>query len=379
MAPLYVPGDIAPADLIERLASEMSAIYQNAETRILAQLARRAERSLGAVPDLTARLQAVQELRASTAAALANIDPNLATEVIRIATESGTAAAAARLNLATFLPATTPFTTTSIVALAQLSLDLQNTYETLSLRILRWDQDEYQRLIAGNVPNILIGVNGRLEAQKGAIQQWLREGIPGFVDKAGRPWRVGSYVEMATRTAVSRAYTDAGIYRMQQTGINLVTVVVGSSACNKCAPWIGQILSTDGMSGPRIVQHATEDRNITVNVASTLDQARIDGLFHPNCRCVTAAYLPGLDIPYSATTYDPRMEAARDKQRSIERDIRQSKRDLAVSTDADEIAEAKQDIRDSQAKMRAHVQEYELPRKANREQVRFADGTPVTP
>lgn len=371
--PLYTPTEgLAVADLIEELAAILADAYTDAETRLLAELARRARRALADMPDLTARLSAVQELREHARTVLTDLDPDLALEVVRIASESGTAAAVARLNLAPRIAA--PFTSTSAAAVAQVALDLRNTFAALHLRILRWDQDAYQRLISGHVPNVLLGVNGRLEAHERAVEQWLRDGIPGFVDKAGRSWRVGSYVEMATRTAVQRAFTDAGVARMHASGVDLVTIVVGASACKQCAAWIGKVLATSGMPGPRTVQHATDDRDVVVNVAATLDQARAAGLLHPNCRCHVAPYLPGLEIPASATMYDPVKERARDRQRSLERDIRQAKRDLDLTDDGGRRRELKSEIRDLQQRVREHTVEHDLPRKRNREQLRFADG-----
>lgn len=370
------PPGITAADLIDYLAAQIAAAYTGAETLILQALKRRADRALTEMPDLHARLEAVRYLRAEAQRALSGLDPSLAEQIIKAATEAGIADAVAQIELIPRLPAASPFTQTSAMAVAQTMFDLQSTFEALHLRILRWDVDEYQRLIAGQVPNVLLGAQGKLEAQKDAVQKWLAQGIPGFVDKAGRPWKVGSYVEMATRTAVARAYTDAGVWRMQQAGLNLVTVVVGRSACPKCAPWIGKVLSTDGQTGTVEVEHATENRTVEVTIAATLEQARAEGLFHPNCRCTTAAYLPGLPIAEAADHYDPVQEAARDKQRALERDIRQSKRDLLLTDDANKQAELKRDIRATQAELRQHVEANDLPRKPWREQVRFADGKP---
>jgi len=372
---LYVPNPAMRLDdIIDALSQDVVQAYTTVENTILQQLARRAQRALQVYPEMTARLQAVQALREGAQKALASISPDLAYQIIQIAQQKGTAAAVDRLKLATNLPQGTPFTSTSAFAVAQTALDLNNTFEQLHSRILRWDQDAYQQLIAGHVPGVLLGADGKLTAQKNAVAQWLRDGVPGFVDKAGRSWRVGSYVEMATRTAVQRAYIDAGNYRMQQAGVNLVTIVVGSSACQKCAAWIGKILATAGPTGDVQVQHATEDRMVTVHVAGTLDEARAQGWGHPNCRCRPVAYLPGLSIPNAATTYDPVRESARDAQRGLERDIRQSKRELMLTTDPDEQRRLKSDIRDSQASIRDLISKNDLPRMSWREQVAFADG-----
>ena len=76
----------------------------------------------------------------------------------------------------------------------------------------------------------------------------------------------------------------------------------------------------------------------------------------------------------NSTTYEPELEAARDRQRALEREVRSLKRELAVTLEPDDIAGVKKDIRDTQAEIRAHIQAHGLPRKAYREQLHFADG-----
>src|SRR5690606_25386870 len=171
-----------------------------------------------------------------------------------------------------------------------------------------------------------------------------------FVDRGGRNWTVGAYAEMAGRTTVNRAFTDAGIWRMQQSGIHLVTVVRGLDSCSSCAAWAGAILSTDGTpAGPMILPHATQDGAVAVQVAGTVDDARNQGWGHPNCRCRLVAYLPGLSIPQDDTTYDEAAEKERARQRALERRIRSAKRrEVSALSDTDR-ARARADVREAQA------------------------------
>ncbi|WP_213816191.1 phage minor capsid protein [Glaciihabitans sp. dw_435] len=402
---VYVPdpeNPVSAADLIEELGLELAARYAGAEDELIRSVARRAYRDLALQEALRranldsidrkpfeaalARNRALAELEGYRAQTLRELQftglqmaeklrsDELAQSIIDIAAKEGEAAAVARLGMAKRLPVTTPLTGNATQAVAQLTLDLSSRLEAMHLRIARYPQDAYQRVINMTASNVLLGVQTSQLAQRTAVQRFLGEGITGFVDKADRNWHIGSYAEMATRTAVNRAYNDAGVWRMQQSGINLVTVQGASDSCKRCAPWVGKILSTDGTTGAVTVQHATQDKTITVVIAATLEHAKGAGLFHPNCRHKCTAYLPGLSIPQKGQEYDPIAERERETQRAIERKIRSAKRDESVAGDDISRRRAHRDVLDGQAEMRDFVNTTGRPRASYREQLAFADG-----
>ncbi len=179
---------------------------------------------------------------------------------------------------------------------------------------------------------------------------------------------------MAGRTSVARAFNDAGVWRMQQSSINLGTITGGLDACKRCAPWIGQIISFDGRTGEVTLPHATEERTVTVQIKGTLDQARAAGWGHPNDRCKVVAYSPGLAIPQADFQYDEDAEKERADQRALEREIRAAKRrEASAMTDTDR-RKATQDVRDAQADMRDFIARTGRNRQSYREQLGFSDG-----
>lgn len=338
----------------------MTVAERRARNRVLAELAAHRATSLR---ELQARaLQLVSDLR----------DERLAQRVIGIAASEGEAAAAATLR---FTGTLTPVTGTSAQAVAMVALSLESRLEVLNQRLTRYPQDAYQRIVAMYSPNTLLGVTTSRAQQAAAVQRFLSEGITGFVDKADRRWTIGAYAEMAGRTTVNRAFNDAGIWRMQQSSIHLVTVVRGLDSCRKCAAWAGKILSTDGSpAGPRVLPHATREQAVTVYVAATVEEARAAGWNHPNCRCRLVAYSPGLTVPQDDTTYDEAAEKERAQQRALEREIRSAKRrEASAMTDTDR-AKAAADVRDAQAEMRDFVRRTGRNRQSYREQLGFADG-----
>lgn len=377
MPAFVVPADATMAEIIEDVSRALVEAYSTAELQVLASIQRRIDRLLP-ITEESARLNAFRIARGDveTAAALAALSDDLAFDAVQTAIQHGTAAAARQLGFARHLPVTVPYTSTQVGALTATAFELRNALADVKARILRFDADVYQQLIAGRVPNVLLGVEGKLDAQRNVVAEWLSKGIPGFVDRSGREWTPGSYVEMATRTAVNRSFIEAGHVRMQASGVNLVSILVGAAACKKCAVWAGKILSTDGTTGTVTLPDALTGEPVEVTIAGTLAQARAAGWGHPNDRCQTVAYLPGLPVAVKATTYNPVLEKAMQQQRAMERRLRAEKRELALSPAEGRQRELRASIRQTQADLRRHIAVHDLPRMAWREQPQFATGTP---
>lgn len=340
----------------------MTALARRERNRVLAELA--AHRAVATRELQAIAMQIVSDLRGE----------DLANRVINLAATEGEATAAASLRFAG-VPSLPPVAATSSQAVAMVALNLESRLDVLNQRLTRYPQDAYQRIVSLYSPNTLLGVTTSQIQQASAVQRFLAEGITGFVDKADRRWTIGAYAEMAGRTTINRAFNDAGIWRMGQSSIHLVTVVRGLDSCRKCADWAGKILSTDGTpAGPRILPHATRTEGVTVNVAGTVEDARAAGWNHPNCRCRLVAYSPGLTVPQEDTTYDEDAEKERAKQRSLEREIRSAKRrEASAMTDTDR-RRAAADIAEAQQDMRSFIKETGRNRSNWREQLHFADG-----
>ena len=413
---LFVPNPDAESveEIIEQLSLELARAYREAEDELIREVAVRAVRDmeiaaglpvnlLGLTPegrrrqnrvlaDLAGhRARAVRELQGIAVAIVERLRvADLARRVIEVAATEGEAAAAAMLGLAGRQPTAVvplPFlgTRTQISALtttgnaaqavAMVALNLQSRLEVLNQRITRYPQDAYQRIIALHSPNTLLGITTSKVQQAAAVQRFLAEGVTDFVDRGGRRWTIGAYAEMAGRTSVNRAYNDAGVWRMQQSGINLVTVVRGLDSCRKCAEWAGKILSTDGTpAGTYELPHATEDGTSTVTVDATVEAARNAGWGHPNCRCRLVPYMVGLTVPQDDTTYDEAAEKERAEQRRLEREIRAAKRDEATAMTDTARAKAARAVRQAQAEMRGFIEQTGRLRQSYREQLHFADG-----
>ena len=389
MADFYRPAPgLALDDLAERIAARVVDMYSAVEAELLAQVARRLSRGLPAVPELDAQLAVIRELQATARRLLGKIPPDLAQQIVQIAIERGTAAAADQLALTVDIPKVSNITRTHADTLALVAQDLGNAFDQVALRILRYPidalgafigTDAYQQTIARHTGLRTVGNMSTDEVRRRALTDFLDQGITGFTDRLGRRWRIGSYTEMAVRSATARAYTDASTARQLRAGYRLVTVLGNNDACRLCGAWFGKVLSIDGTpAGTYQMEHAIEDGvYVEVEVAATLDDARRQGLMHPNCACTTAGYLPGLTKRVSAAQYDPEAEGFRERQRHLERKIRDFKRKGAIAEavgDSDRAQKMAAKVRAAQGELRALVAESGQKRRYDREQPRWADG-----
>lgn len=377
------PEPVTATDVVENLGASMAARYAEAEERMIERVARLAAAGIDAdeFPDVADRLRILRELRAEGARIAEQLaDPDEVRRIIGIAEAEGRQAALEQLAIGRQRPNLSGITGTSDRAVGALTLDLASGLDNMSARITRWMPDAYQQVVSLVAPQVLAGVVTITQAQRQAAQRFLARGVTGFTDRAGRNWRIGTYAEMATRTAVHRAWTDANVGAMRdQAGIALVQIVIGLDACSVCAAHAGRVWSTDGTpAGTYTRPHAATGEPVTVTVAGTLDQARASGWDHPNCRCTVVGYFPGLTVP-SASTHDPQAEADRDRLRELERRVRDLKRREAAAFDDITRQQLRRRIRGAQADIREHVATTGQVRKPYREQLGFSDGTTGTP
>lgn len=369
------------AELLEQAGMFVAYSYQRVEEDLIRLVAKYVRRGVAVPLSLTDRLAAIQELQREALRIVERIDESeLARTVIAVGAQEGEAAAARQLG---FLPtgqtaaATAAVPATSAAAVAQITVSLTNSLTDMRQRITRWAPDAYRNVIALYAQSTVLGVATIDETRKRAVQQFLSQGITGFTDQAGRDWKIGSYSEMAARTTVKRAWQDSNVARLTapDTGIRLGTIVGGVAVCKFCAPWIGRVVSLDGTpAGTYQLEHATEDRFVSVTVTGSIDDARRAGWDHPNCRCACIGYLPGLTLPRDETTYDPQAEKDRDRLRALERRVRSWKRREAAALDDIEGARARRKVKEAQAAIRKHVADTGVMRDNRREQLAFSDG-----
>lgn len=171
----------------------------------------------------------------------------------------------------------------------------------------------------GGLPATSLSLS-RVQAAQKALDDLAAQGLTGFVDKAGRRWDLATYVEMATRTAVSNAWDEHQAQALVHSGVDLVVVGTHSTegSCALCRPWLGRTLSLAGVTPGH----------------PTLAQARAAGFRHPNCRCswapVGVAMVDEVTNPVDAARSAAVYTAAQ-RQRALERRVRAAHRANAAA------------------------------------------------
>ena len=240
-------------------------------------------------------------------------------------------------------------------SLINLIIKLKNSIIASNQTILRRSLDVYREVIAEVSQTVLVGTDTRLEIAQNALNKFANNGITSFVDKSGRRWEMASYTEMATRTATGRASIQGHIDRQIEQKRDLVIVSDHRGECELCRPFEGKILSLTGA---------------TIGYM-TLNDARAQGLFHPNCRHTITGYVQGL-TKIEKSESDPNIYKTEKRQREIERQIRKWKRRLDTSITAKETNLSKSKIKEWQQLQRDLLENTDLRRKYNRESINVA-------
>lgn len=123
----------------------------------------------------------------------------------------------------------------------------------------------------------LLGADGSPQAASRQMALRLRQqGVTGFVDKAGRAWKLDTYTEMVARTVTREAAMQGALDRMASHGINVARWSTHGDACPVCSPWLGRLVSLDGDTQD-LYGEAVADFGATPGIPA-----------HPHCRCSLA-------------------------------------------------------------------------------------------
>ncbi|MGA5764486.1 phage minor capsid protein [Nonomuraea bangladeshensis] len=372
-------------DLLDRIAASVADLYREVETALVRTVAQQLRKDVHEQPQSVQfyqeKLDAVRKLQASARLILASLQERRATvirEAVARAYRSGSDAAVAGLPEKWFPKSGVGQRARGATAVVPNARVLENIAQALhqdvgrvDANILRAPLDAYRAVQAGAAARITSGAFTRRQASQAAWQRLMDRGISSFTDRAGRRWRLSSYVEMLARTNAQRAAVQGQTDRLAELDIDLVYISDNVQECKRCRPYESKVLRRDaGPVGKIRVEHATRDGvMVTVDVIDTLDGARAKGLFHPNCRHSASAYLPGVTTLKKGTA-DPEGDKARQRQRALERRIRAAKEaELGALTPAAKKA-ARARVAAAQGALRAHLKAHPaLKRLTYREQI----------
>ncbi|MER7363582.1 phage minor capsid protein [Nonomuraea wenchangensis] len=369
-------------DLLDRIAGTVADLYREVESALVVAIAQRLRADLPLPsPFEEGKLDAIRKLQASARLILTSLQIKRV-RVIRAAIadayRSGSDAAIADLPERWFPKSGIGQAAREAVDVVPNARLLENIAQALhqdvgrvDMNILRAPVDAYRAVQSGAAARIASGAFTRRQASQAAWQRLIDRGIVDFTDRAGRRWKLSSYVEMMARTNVQRAAVQGQTDRLAKLDIDLVYISDNVQECKRCRPFESKVLARgSGPVGKIQVEHATRDgRFVTVDVIDTLSGAMSKGLFHPNCRHSASAYLPGVTTLKKGTA-DPEGDRARQKQRALERRIRAAKEQAQGALTPEAKKEANAKVRAAQAALRAHLAAHpNLKRLPYREQI----------
>jgi hypothetical protein len=243
--------------------------------------------------------------------------------------------------------------------------DITSELQDVRYRITRLPDDIYKMIAPhGAIYQALENGVTPAQAQAMAWRVFVSQGITGFTDKSGRNWSLSAYVEMAVRTAATRAYNASHLARMHALDVHYFTVGDTGHPCPICFPWQHKVL-TDGVIA-----------NPEIHVDATIAEATAAGLWHPNCKHALLPVIPGITVlpkPREWTQELADEYRLTQRQRHLELQVRKAKRELEYATDPKVRAEAYADVRNAQAKVRQFVNATGFSRQSRREQLNLSD------
>ncbi|QLE64003.1 minor capsid protein [Furfurilactobacillus rossiae] len=245
------------------------------------------------------------------------------------------------------------------------SLITRNISDNAALRV-------YRSIVTQTTMEVSTGLKTHEQATRDNIYRWVRNGIPTkLTDSAGKGWSLEGYSRMVINTTQHRVINDMRMKTMGDNDVKQAKMSWHSAARPACAPIQGHIVNlvpsgSDGFDGryDSIYNH---------------EYGKASGTQGINCRHTLTPWDPDVNID---TGLDKRMPSAKEaqanslvqqRQRSMERAIRQSKKCLAAAEqlgDEPGIAHFKSQISNQQANLRELIKSHDfLNRDYAREQI----------
>ena len=251
------------------------------------------------------------------------------------------AAEAGLLNGGTVPPALAPGQMQAFQAFYKQSADKLNLVNTVMLESTTW---AYQATVADIVNKVnttqgilnvatgevVTGVSSWNDAIRRGVQKMVENGITGFVDHGGHRWSPEAYVAMDVRTTMANTARAAVWERCEAYGDDLYQVSWHNAARPLCFDWQCKIISRTDT--PRDVDDG-EGNTVHVYAQSETTYGEPAGLFGINCGHYPIPFIPGFSrVRTPAQTKEENEKAYEDsqKQRYLERKLREEKRDLEV-------------------------------------------------
>ena len=345
---------LTPATLTEPLVERVVGLYQQAEAELISAMADRLARGLDTALWHERQLTELVRYREHAVRVLEKLRAarhQVINESVSQAGFRGQAIAVGDLQ-PTLAEMTVGARSVDVFAVTALAAELNQSFNISDSVILRSADDIYRKTLSADLGNVLLGTMTREQAADRMLRKLAADGLTAFIDRSGRRWEMRSYVEAATRGALTNAAIAGHTASLTEHGFDLIVVSDVPQECSRCRPCEGRVYSIGGRS----------------DEYPSFASARSAGLFHPGCRHSVTAFLPGRTRSFGDTA-DPQGDKDRQKLRYYERQVRAAKREeLAALTDEGR-RRARARVKAYQAKIRHHVATTSAKRQPKREQL----------
>jgi cell division septum initiation protein DivIVA len=222
------------------------------------------------------------------------------------------------------------------------------------LAVLRGGVLQWVRQLLNRLTSAMYGPDPQPLADR-VLQQAAARGITAATDTAGRQRGLVTHVEATVQHEAGQAVITGFTHRLAEDGDDLVIVTESPHPCPQCDPWEHRVLSLSGRDARR----------------PSLATARAAGLFHPRCMHTLFRWRPGFVWPPQSLTNQPGSYEATQRQRDIERHIREWRRREAAALDDVTKAKATAKVKGWQAELERHVRAEGLKRSRQRERTDY--------
>ena len=228
---------------------------------------------------------------------------------------------------------------------------------------------------------VVSGVTSMNQAVRQSVQKMVENGITGFVDHGGHHWSPEAYVTMDIRTTMANTAREAVFERNEEYGNDLYQVSWHDGARPLCYPWQGKVISRDNNS--REVEDL--DGNLVhVYAQSETTYGEAAGLFGINCGHYPIPFIPGFSKirpPQQNEEQNAKEYEESQKQRQLERKLREEKRDLSVlkaqGASDEEIKAQRLKVKNARDNLNDFCDETGRARRTGREQTPIKADWPV--
>ena len=227
-----------------------------------------------------------------------------------------------------------------------------------------------QQIVNTATGEIVTGVEDFNTALHQAAQKLVNEGIPGFVDSAGRNWQPETYVAMDMRTTFHNVSRAAFWERNEEYGNDLFLVSQHPGARPLCYPWQCKVISR---TGPHTETKDGNGDTVTVWALDETTYGEPAGLFGINCGHHPELFIPGATkVPEVRQNEEQNAKqyAESQQQRKLEREFRKARLDADVAKaqgDDAGLAKAKAKLKDADEKLSKFERDTGRRRRRERE------------